>query len=313
VTLDIFQIKTSLRGVIVVLNECTLDVMMTTRDRTTLTLKAIESLYINSSLFKEINIYLYDNNSNLSEDRIKLFKKLLTEKKICHYSYTTDISNGYCFAKLVAHKQWTDLVLLKHEAEKTKYFSSIKRYFLIMDNDMIVNKNWDQTYVSVCDFILVQHPTIHFLAPWPSGITPKRQEHTPIESCKSYFNQNEITYGISSAAGGSGFWFMNLDMLSKMDIQHKDIIKSLRKFKQHDSILWNKFRGDTNTPYMIAIKYKKDNPHVIHLGKITGSICNSLTSHTYDTKRQAIFNVDKTFNKSIEELFQLYKEECSTW
>ena len=78
-----------------------LSVLLTARDRLVLTQKTIESINKSTTLFKEVNIYVFDNLSNPSPERFAIFSKLLKDGKIKYYSYDTMTSLTNCFAKAI--------------------------------------------------------------------------------------------------------------------------------------------------------------------------------------------------------------------
>ena len=64
------------------MGEYRLNVCMPIRDRTILTQKCIQSIYENSTQFNEINIYAFDNISELDGDRVDMMHSLLNKNLI---------------------------------------------------------------------------------------------------------------------------------------------------------------------------------------------------------------------------------------
>lgn len=294
-----------------------LNVLLTSRDRTILTSKAIDSLYENSKIFENINIYLYDNYSNMDSERMSLIQRLISDKKICHYSYSNEISTGNVFPKMFAHTLWTTHMSTIHHIRSRKGKNlGVNEYFLIMDNDMIVGPKWDQYFVSCIQDIEVKYPNIKFTMPLPSGINPAKQKELQKVDVINIFNSKKTaTYGLSNCAGGSGFWFMTFNMLSSMNLNNEDVLSTYNRFKHHDSTIWNRIKKDNgNLNYCAAIIHKTD-PYVLHLGGIVGSLCNNLTNFTYSEikKKELMCNEERFKDMTINEIFEEFKGECSSW
>ena len=129
-----------------------LTVCLTSRDRQILTQKAIESLHTYSTIFDEIDIYVFDNLSVATPERFSIFSRLLKDKKIKFYSYDTKDTLSHCFGKSVIFERWLHMLDIDLKIKNSQKIKE-DRYFLLMDNDMIVSENWDQYFICASDFI----------------------------------------------------------------------------------------------------------------------------------------------------------------
>ena len=120
-------------------NRCKLSVMIPARDRTILTQKCIDSIWKNSSVFHKIDIYVFDNMSEITQDRIMLFMKMLKTKKICYYSYDTPTSSHNCFGKASTFMRWCQMMEVDHKLKLRlrDYELNYKHFYLLLDRSML--------------------------------------------------------------------------------------------------------------------------------------------------------------------------------
>ena len=111
-----------------------LSVMIPCRDRLILTKKCIDSIWKNSSIFNKIDIYVFDNNSDLNTERLSLFYNLLEDKKICHYSYDTPTSLHNCFGKATTFMRWCKTMQVDYEVRHMvkDHESRFDNFYLLM-------------------------------------------------------------------------------------------------------------------------------------------------------------------------------------
>lgn len=300
------------------MNNRTLKIMITCRDRIHLTQKTIESIYENTKLFSNIDIYCFDNLSELDIPRMEYFQNLLKNDKIVHYSYDTTKSLSNCFGKAVLYRRWLDMINLENSL-KFKFKKIEETYYLLIDNDMIVCPKWDEFFLSAIKY---STPTTHFLVKYPGGTT-KLSAYEKGSEIKNEFNNNEkikIVFGLGG--GGSGFWFMNDNMIKKHMNRwtYLEISETYSKFKRHDSTMWNSIIKSTKSmnpiSYLIrVVPSYKEFPLVLHLGGKIGSICNSLTEKRFNKSKVEFEKNEKEIkNMSVTEIIKKFNiEECRRW
>lgn len=297
-----------------------LNVCIPCRERRYLTEKVIESLYKNSSKFSDINIYCFDNLSNLTADRISFFLQLLKEERIHYYSYDTESTLDNCFPKAVIYQRWLEMMETKQYINNHKPKNDEKEmyYYMLIDNDMLFGPRWDEPFISVADKAGTNFT--HFLVKYPGGLPGNAHRKLTKGKVKNIFNENEtIEIVHDSMAGSSGMWFMTFDMLVRTKWKHSDLLKLYNKFNGHDSHSWSVIRRkQTNKQleYVIRVKDLDDkNPTVIHLGGAVGSLVNLLKKKKYnDDTRLAQEEADKKLGEmTIQELYEKYKEKGSRW
>jgi hypothetical protein len=299
-----------------------LSVMIPVRDRIHLTTKCIESIWKNSGdTFKSINIYVFDNKSDLNEDnRLSIFQQLLKEKKITYYSYDTHQSSCKCFGKAITFQRWVDMMKNEHNLLTIMNDSLMTRtenYYLLLDNDFIVGKNWGQYFVSAIRK-LKYIKDIHYLVPFPGGIPDRFRgaDKPEYDFPNMYDETDKFTVKMANGGGSSGFWFMSYDMLQKMRWDNETMTKTWERDKRHDTESWNMIRrknGDIN--YVGAVGGGNYSPYALHLGGVTGSVCNQLTKNTYTENALMIkkAEVDLIKECSVDELWKKYKDDKCRW
>lgn len=273
-----------------------LNVCLITRERTSLTEKTIESLLINNKLFDNINIFCFDNLSDLTKERTELFKNLLISNKIKYYSYDTNLTLNNYFPKVVLFNRFIELM--------NKIKDKNENYYLLSDNDMIYLKNYDSYFLDLIYHIQKNKldEKIHYLCVFPGGIKAINKEDKT-----NTFNNEEyrIIYG---RCGGSGCWFMNHKMLNKLKWEERHYKLIHNKFKGHDFITWNYIINKKILSYVGGIK--SDYPLVLHLGGIFGSLCNKLNNK--EEIKDIVNKDDILKNISIDEIEKLYKNDKTT-
>ena len=296
-----------------------LNVCMPARDRTVLTKKCIQSIYENSKLFKDINIYVFDNMTEIDKDRTDMFQTLLNRSLIKYYSYDTEVSTNYCFAKPIIFNRWIDMMILEKSIMEAKsHREKIKEFYMLTDNDMIYGPDWDVYMVSAANEMSLRYKNIKYLVKAPGGVTKRAlSEGLKLRISNTFESTNPIDIVMSCFGGGSGFWFMTYNMLLDLKWTNSELASMYGKFKGHDSTTWlklNKMNGD-DVPYVAAVfpKNMEENPLVEHLGSsndIAGSICNSLTSGNYHKTKIILKEKDKQLeNLSVSEIWKNNKDK----
>lgn len=260
-----------------------LSVIIPTRDRNILTIKAIESVRKTSKLFKEVNIYVFDNLTNPSIKRIELFSKLLSDRKIQYYSYDTDISLNSCFAKAIVFQRWIQMMKTSHELKvHTDRNNMLEDYYLLLDSDMIIGDGWDKYFLAANKSLDKTEPDLHFFVKFIGGIPKSAREHPATRTYNiTCPNGEEFKTMCSIHGGGSGFWFMNYSQLCKLEWPIEGLLNTYKQFKRQDTTSWALIKQKYNmtpTRYVAGvIPPDKENPLVLHIGEVLKtSMCNVL-------------------------------------
>jgi len=315
----------------------TLKVFISARDRTYLTQKCIESIYESCIVFNKIEIYLFDNLSVVNEERSKVINEMIEKKLIHYYSYDTDTSLSSCFGKVIGFQRWIKMMQLQefiHSPESRKCLRRNRNrvpaptqvdnvYYMLVDNDMIFRKGWDEYFISAAD---IAKPSVHFLVPWPGGCPGAEKRQMPKEVIKNKFGENEnINIVYDYMGGASGMWFMTSIMLPKLIWQDEDILAVYKRFKRHDSMTWrlinrnskgSRNRISNRIMYVLRVKPPStDNPFILHLGGVFGSFCNALSKMKYsETIRQDFEKHDKEVkDMTVQQIYEKYKDPGRVW
>jgi len=293
---------------------CRLSVLLTTRDRNILTQKTIESLHVNSSMFDEINIYVFDNLSEPCLERFKIFSNLLKLGRIKYYSYDTSTSLNDCFGKAVVFRRWIDMMNIEAMIRRNKGLGmNLENYYALIDNDILVGPEWDKYFVPANQMIDKKEPQIHFIVKSPGGVPTGARERAVFYD---YKNANGLQCKVltANAGGGSGFWFMNFKQLQQLKWNDSDLLHTYKQFKRHDTTTWNMIKsklGGKN--YVAAVIPPEDNPLIIHLGGLgIGSICNNLQHpkgpQQYLNVKSQMESKDREFTKmNANQIFDKFK------
>lgn len=295
-----------------------LSVMIPARDRLILTEKCIDSIWKHSNLFQQIQIYVFDNKSDLIPERFSLFNRLLKENRIQYYSYDTSESTMLCFGKAITFNRWIDMMKMEKDVydhvPEPKY-RQVKNYYLLLDNDFILGPKWDQYFISTCDYARKIEKNCKFIVKLPGGI-PSRHRNGPEYPMQNLFNNDE-TFMVKSACGGgsSGMWFMDYKMLMDMRWDNEYIATVFNINKRHDTNSWNHIRrkfGASN--YVIGLKAPEEYPLCLHLGGQTGSVCNQLRRRTYDENKESIRKAELHLrDMNCDEIFENFKDVAKNW
>lgn len=300
-------------------NKCKLSVMIPTRDRTILTQKCIDSIWKNSSVFHRIDIYVFDNLSEITQERTNLFSKMLKSKKICYYSYDSSISSHLCFGKASTFMRWCQMMEIDYRL-KTKvrdYELNYKNFYLLLDNDFIVGPRWGEYFISAWQQISQSEKHIHYLVPYPGGI-PDRFRNDPktpeYEITNNYNEEEKFKVKMASWGGSSGFWFTRYDGLMKLKWNISTLAKTFCRHKKQDSETWIKIRRELGTVnYVGAVRSPKE-PLALHLGSLVGSICNKLVDKKYDKFVEEFLKKESSLsNLTVEEIYEKCKDSCKSW
>ena len=287
-----------------------LNVMLTCRERTYFTQKVIEALHENTSKFHKINIYCYDNLSDLGSGRMSIFEELLEEKKIVYYSYDTTTSTNKSFPKSIIYNDWFYKMATFNKMPNTDE----TRYYLMIDNDMVVCPYWDEFFLSAADHAL---PSTRYLVKRPGGMVARRGKIHTKEVENRYNKEEKFDLMYASFGGGSGFWFMNQNMLNKHVWIQNVAVSSYGNHRGDDIAIWraiDKFNGK-QTQYVAGITALKEKPLVLHMGSVLGSMCN-FRPQEYVSQKDTQAEADEILSElSVSEIIEKYKydKQCTTW
>lgn len=295
-----------------------LSVCIPCRDRTILTQKCIDSIWINSNSFNKIDIYIFDNLSEVTYDRIELFHRMLDNRKICYYSYDTITSTHECFGKASIFLRWCMMMEVDHKLRDyvDNEENSYEQYFLLLDNDFVLCPKWDEYFISASKTMFNKEKFLHYLVPYPGGIPdkyrgPEKAVYT-VENC--FNNLEKFKVKMASGGGSSGFWFTNFRNLMRLKWNIETLGKVYHLSKRQDTETWNLIRKRCGeVEYVGAIKAKNDIPLALHLGK-GYSICNRLHENTYEDNRGRVQQFDNIFKDlTVSEIIEQYWENCRWW
>ena len=232
-------------------------IVMCVRNRLAITRKSIEALYRHTK--SPFQLHIYDNISTYKvKDHFQYFWKLYEQGNITKVTFNTEASTYNAFSKAVAINSFGH----DHEQDPNKDKCD---FITMIDNDMIVTPNWDETVKDI-SFYIDKHNlnNIFITTQYPGGM--KKIIDLPNE-----YKENKIAIG---KLGGSGFWNVKTDFFKK--VGYLDIKMLIGQNKRHDQLYWrllDKASGGEN--YIIGT----DKRLVYHLGGLAGSVCNMLTKH----------------------------------
>ena len=301
-----------------------LNVCLVSRDRTILTTKCIESIHQNSKNFNKINIYLFDNLSINIKERSNKFFDLLEKEKIVFYSYDTKISSSDCFPKAIAFRRFIEMMKLDAEIKNLKKGIDKKEttdiYYCLIDNDMILTEKWDEYFLSSIKFVK-EHKTyknsINYIVKHPGGVLSRNVKETiNIQNIVNIKDTSKISLNFSFYGGSSGFWFMDYEMLLKNFWPSEYFDRVRGRYKRHDSTTWIKLKEKTKECFVVSVTPSRENPLVMHMGGIFGSMCipldfnNGKGELNYKSKISEMTNNEQILDKmSVSDIINMYKND----
>lgn len=303
-----------------------LHVCLPSRDRLILTKKCIESIYYNSTIFKSTNIYVFDNISQIDKTRRDLFGNMLEEKIIKYYSYDTFESTTNCFPKAIIFQKFIFAMEQKmaiiNKIRSHKKYIIRKDYFMLSDNDMIYGPKYDEYFISALNEIEPKYPTIHFLVKYPGGIpTTVKDRMINLTLYNRYNVRESFNVNLACSGGGSGHWIMSYRMLQMLKWSPNDYFNTYKHFKRQDTTTWmmirNKYNNTFNNNYA-KVNYvagivppQNNNPLVIHMGGVLGSMCNALEFNNIRSYSEIKSKLDKKElelkDMTHQEIYNKYK------
>lgn len=306
-------------------NNSRLSVIIPTRDRSILTIKAIESVRKTSKMFKEVNIYVFDNLTAPTVNRLQIFSKLLSDGKIQYYSYDTSISLNECFAKAIVFQRWISMMKTSHELrEFTDKDNKLEDFYLLLDSDMILGDGWDKYFLTANKLLKDIEPDLHFFVKFIGGIPKAAREHPETRTHSMDCFGEELKVMCSVHGGGSGMWFMSYEQLCKLVWPIEGLLNTYKQFKRQDTTSWALIKRKYNmkpTRYVAGvIPPDKNNPLVLHIGEsLQCSMCNVLTREgprAYSREKQNFYIKELELQyMSAKEIYDKYKmlDSATIW
>ena len=261
-------------------------IFLSVRNRLAITTKCITALQRHSKL--EHQIYVYDNLTNHKVDEHFMYWSILYKKGIVkQVTFNTPESTFNAFSKAVAFNQFGKL----HEEDpnKSKY-----TFLLILDNDIIVTPGWDETLQKAWQEVVRYGLTnIKVIGQSPGGIRAKVEYQHKIAGHRAFLGK----------LGGSAFWSIKPDFFK--DVGYLEVKELTGRSKGHDQKYWIKLdKSSGGKEYILGIVSNL----AIHCGKMSGSICNSLSRDKNNLEKIKFEAVEEEINKLSFDDF--YKKIC---
>lgn len=238
-------------------------IFISVRNRLEITKKCIEALKKHSTLPHQI--YVYDNSTNyLVAKHFAYFCEQYIAGNISQISFTTKTSTFNAFSKASTFNFFGK----QHEEDPLKH----KYKFLVcLDNDIIVMPDWDKNLQMAWDYIK-NHKLNHIkvVGQLPGGI-------------KQITDKIKINGIIAKLGhlGGSGLWSMRNNFFT--DVGTLDLGSLVKHDKKHDQNYWQLMnQKNGKKPYIMGLGVKLG----IHCGKVSGSVCNRLTSNRNNPNKE---------------------------
>jgi len=232
-------------------------IMITVRNRLSITRKCIQALMKHSTMRNQI--YVYDNlTSHKLDDHFNYFHKLYSKGLITQVTFNTSHSTFNAFSKAVACNQFGHLH--EDDPDKDKY-----NFLVFLDNDIIVTPGWDGILHAAWKDVKKHDDLkkdIKVVGQLPGGIKNKQVYKHPIAG----------RVGKIGKLGGSGLWSVQPNFFR--DVGYLDLNRLVNHNKKHDQSYWQSMEKRTNgRPYILGVDEKIG----FHCGSIAGSVCNVLT------------------------------------
>jgi len=263
-------------------------IFISVRNRLEITKKCLEGLRRHSTIPHQI--YVYDNSTNyMVAKHFAYFCEQYIAGKIAQITFTTKDSTFNAFSKASAFNFFGR----QHEEDPIKH----KYDFLVcLDNDIIVAPEWDKNLKLAWNYVKenkMKH--IKVIGQLPGGI--------------KQISDNIKINGVDAKVGhlgGSGLWSMRNNFFS--DVGTLALGPLVKQDKKHDQHYWKLMQQkNENKPYIMGIGVKLG----VHCGKMAGSVCNKLTSHKNDPKREKLIQFVEA-EKNIESFtFKDFYEKVS--
>lgn len=259
-------------------------IFLTVRNRLAITTKCITALQRHSKI--NHHIYVYDNLTNYKVDEHFMYWSILYKKGIVQQvTFNTAESTFNAFSKVVACNQFGHL----HNMDPMAH----RYYFLLfIDNDIIVAPGWDQVlYQAWQETIKYGLSHVKVIGQSPGGIRAKVEFQHKIAGHRAFLGK----------LGGSGFWSVRSNFFK--DVGYLDVKELVGRNKGHDQKYWQRLeKASGGKEYILGLVA----PLAIHCGKVSGSICNSLTRDKHDMEKIKFERVEEEVNKmSFDDFYKM--------
>lgn len=268
-------------------------IFMSVRNRLAITKKALEAIFRHSSSPAEI--YIFDNCTSYKiKEHFNYFRELYEERKICQVTFNTEKSTFNAFSKAVASNQF----LLNHlqDPNRDQY-----DFLLILDNDIIVNPDYDKILHSAWKEITkLKMTNIKVIGQLPGGIKGKEELPQKVAGFPAKVGK----------LGGSGLWSVRPTFAKEVGLLNVQQLVGLDK--RHDQLYWRLLDLSTDgKPYILGLKTKLG----IHCGKYAGSTCNRLTAYRNSPNKLDMIKFEEAETKiesmDFDTFYKLISEDKS--
>jgi len=241
-------------------------VMMTVRNRLSITKKCIEALHKHTTI--PFQLYVYDNLTTFNtKGHFRYFNEIYDKKLVTQITFNTKVSTFDAFSKAVSSNQFG--LLHEQDPKKNDY-----EFLLLLDNDVIPTPNWDKVVSKAWrDVTNLKLKNIKVISQHPGGIKEKEILSNSLAGFPASIGK----------LGGSGFWTIRTNFFK--DVGLLDLNKLVGVDKRHDQEYWRLLDISTGgQKYIVGLKVKLG----IHTGRLTGSICNVLSRNRRPDREKMI-------------------------
>ena len=120
-------------------------IFLTVRNRLAITKKCIKAIQKHSTL--PYQLYVYNNQTNHRiKEHFDYFSSLYSNDLVSQVTFNTNASTFNAFSKAAANNMFA--LLHQQDPQKKKY-----KFLLMLDNDIIVTPEWDQTLASAWKYV----------------------------------------------------------------------------------------------------------------------------------------------------------------
>ena len=238
-------------------------IMITVKNRLSITKKCVESIERNA--VEPYQLYIYENSTNYRlDEHFDYWRKLYKEGRVTQVIFNTEDATFHAFSKASASNMFGSI----HEQDPNK---DNYDFLLFLDNDIIiVHKKFDKLLKRAWDYVKKNNMTnVKIIGQWPGGIKNKVMVEDEVAGVPAVIGK----------LGGSGLWSIRPDFFR--DVGFIPLKRLIGQHKQHDQLYWSLAeKASKGAPYIIGLKKKLG----IHCGHISGSLCNNLSRGRNDPK-----------------------------
>jgi len=273
-------------------------IFITVRNRLSITKKCLLAIKKHSTIPHQI--YVYDNLTNhLLKEHFEFWYQMYEKGIINQITFTDQQSTFNAFSKAVSINLFGSQHMF--DPNKDKY-----DYLMMIDNDIILTPEWDKILFNAWNDVKKRKlENIKSITQLPGGIKSKINLDYPIGEKKA-----KIGY-----LSGGGIQCVKSNFFE--DIGFLPIKDLVGHNKRSDQIYWRLMEKKTNgKPYVLGLDHKIG----IHCGKLTGSMCNTLTRQKNDKNlmekikfKDAEERIEKMSFEEFYEMIRNDKELMNDW